>query len=128
MAPQIPLTSRLGKDTTAAHLALAIGICCATCLLMLIVLSSEVRRRIAIEFSMIEPEPSQYGAALHAAVAWQIRIVLLLGLIFLGSAAALALGIVARRAHTQTKVVATAGIYLSLLDLVGAIVLFWVIS
>lgn len=119
---------RFGKYSISAYASLALGICCALFLLAFIVLSEEGQRRIAFEFGLYEPVHPLYGEALHAAMGWQIRNVLGLALVFLGSAAALALGIVAWRGRPQAKVVVTAIVCLSLLDLVTATVLVWAIS
>lgn len=116
------------KHSKSVKASLAIGTCCAIFLLMFVVLSSEGRRRIAIEIGVNEPVPQRYGEARHAAMAWQIRNVLGLSLVFLGSAVALALGIVASRDSPQARVIATAGICLSLLDLTAVALLVWGIS
>ena len=95
---------------------------------MFVVLSSEGRQRIAIEIGVREPVTVQYGEQFQEAVRWQIGIVLGLLLVFLGSAVALALGIVAWRGRPRARMLATTGICLSLLDPTVAALLIWGIS
>ncbi len=95
---------------------------------MFIVRSSEGRRRIAVEFGVSDSVMPRYGEVLHAAAKWQIRTMLGLAFIFLGSTLALALGIVAWHGRPQVKTIAAATICLSLLDLMVAVFLAWGIS
>ena len=85
----------------SAKISLAVATCCALFLFMFVVLSSEGRQRIAVDIGVREPVTVQYGEQFQEAVRWQIGIVLGLLLVFLGSAVALALGIVAWRGRPR---------------------------
>jgi len=113
---------------TSAKISLAVATCCTLFLFMFVVLSSEGRQRIAVEIGVREPVTVQYGEQFQEAVRWQIGIVLGLLLVFLGSAVALALGLVAWRGRPLARMLATTGICLSLLDLTVAALLIWSIS
>lgn len=114
----------------ASRAALVVGACCVIWLLTFIVASHEGRRRIAREIGVNNRIASPFeGDKFRAGMQWQIRNVSILLLVFLGSAVGLILGIVGWwRTRSQTRMAATAGIWLNVVGLVVAAFFLWGIS